>query len=113
MEVIRLAGLRRLAAPLAALLCGAIANVVIANVLLAETAFPFVEMAKPRLALDAENVSIFNITCENGPFIICGNMLDVNIAYRCIESNNLSLAGRYIHISRNDNFRISCNIFLR
>ena len=39
-------------------------------------------------------------------------MLDINVADRNIESHNLPLAWRYVHISRNDNFRISCNIFL-
>src|SRR4051812_3151248 len=98
---------------LAAGLCGAVAYMVIANVAFAKAILPFVEMAEPSLAIDSENVSVFNISGENGPFFICDNILDISIVDRNIESHNLPLARCYLHISGNDNFRISCNIFLR
>jgi hypothetical protein len=97
--------------PLAMLLCGAIAYLVIANVACAKTILSFVEMAEPCLTTDTECVPVFNISGENGPFIIRDNVLNISIANGHVESNNSPMAGRYVHISSNNDFGISCDVF--
>src|SRR5215208_168972 len=95
------------------LLCSAITQVVIANVACAKTILPFVEMAKPRLTIDSECIPVFNIPSQDGPFIVHNNVLNISISNWHVESNNSPVAGRYEHISRNNDFSISCNIFFR
>ena len=92
------------------LLCSAIANMVVANVVLAETIFSSIEMAKSRFSVFLERIPIFHISEKDNPLFVFQHGFDINVINVVFDTSELMPSGGDVHVSSKDNDGISCNI---